>query len=343
MQECYCDGPGFCQFFNKEMTANPPNWQWCQSASPEEREKYKVASDKGMAIKNERSPNCSGNIVSCKDLVNDAVEILLPKIIKDHEISAVVGVPRSGMIPAATIAAAISVPLLSMSDNQIIVLNSFSTNGGYRMQYHDPVVGKILFIDDTVYGGNATRKIKEKFPRAIFGSVYALSENKNVPDYYGKELEKPHILEWNFFNSSYITESILDIDGILNQNIPINICIDEQKYIDYIQKVEPIFTRIPKLFSAKALVTGRLEKYRDITEQWLKKHSVKYKELIMFPTELENERNKNHVYEVGRYKAGVMKNIGAKFFVESELSEAKIIRKHCSTGIVVCPNHGVYF
>ncbi len=41
MDKCECIGPGFCNFFKQEMTYDPPNWQWCQSATEEERKKYK--------------------------------------------------------------------------------------------------------------------------------------------------------------------------------------------------------------------------------------------------------------------------------------------------------------
>lgn len=38
--KCHCDSPGFCPLFNKVMTDNPPNWQWCQNCSKNERKAY---------------------------------------------------------------------------------------------------------------------------------------------------------------------------------------------------------------------------------------------------------------------------------------------------------------
>lgn len=40
MQKCTCDNPGFCNYFQIEMTLDPPNWQWCQNASNLEREEF---------------------------------------------------------------------------------------------------------------------------------------------------------------------------------------------------------------------------------------------------------------------------------------------------------------
>lgn len=44
---CICDAPGFCPLFNKVMTDNPPNWQWCQNCNKLERLDYlnKISKD----------------------------------------------------------------------------------------------------------------------------------------------------------------------------------------------------------------------------------------------------------------------------------------------------------
>ena len=42
IDECQCPTAGYCEFFRQEMTYDPPNWQWCQTASKEERNKYKI-------------------------------------------------------------------------------------------------------------------------------------------------------------------------------------------------------------------------------------------------------------------------------------------------------------
>ena len=38
--KCQCPQAGWCDLLKKEMTANPPNWQWCQGLTEEERENY---------------------------------------------------------------------------------------------------------------------------------------------------------------------------------------------------------------------------------------------------------------------------------------------------------------
>lgn len=38
--KCQCPKAGWCDLLQKEMTATPPNWQWCQGITEEERKEY---------------------------------------------------------------------------------------------------------------------------------------------------------------------------------------------------------------------------------------------------------------------------------------------------------------
>ena len=46
--KCICSEAGHCPLFNKKMELDPPNWQWCQSASAEDREKHYCDSQKSQ-------------------------------------------------------------------------------------------------------------------------------------------------------------------------------------------------------------------------------------------------------------------------------------------------------
>lgn len=43
LSKCHCDKPGYCPIFEKEMGVSPPNWQWCQNCSQEDREEYYIS------------------------------------------------------------------------------------------------------------------------------------------------------------------------------------------------------------------------------------------------------------------------------------------------------------
>lgn len=259
------------------------------------------------------------------DLIDCCMKII-PQI-KKNNYTGIVGVPRSGMFPASIIALHLSVPLYSICNNEIILLNSESCYGGNRMNfYKEKNTTKLLVIDDSSCTGTAAKGIKERFNLDI-ATCYATIKSKNIVDFYGELYETPHIFEWNFFDSHFIEESFFDIDGVMSPNVPIEICIDEERYIKWIKEVDPIFKNIPMLRNIKHIITGRLEKYRNITEEWLDKHSIKYKTLTMFPSELESVRNSDHVNQVGMFKAEhFMKDKNATMFIESEIGEAKIIK-----------------
>lgn len=131
--------------------------------------------------------------------------------------------------------------------------------------------------------------------------------------------------------------SYLDFDGILSPDVPSYIANDEQKYIEYIENVEPIQHRLPSLYKVQGIVTARLEKYRDITERWLERHGVDYEELHMFPTERKEKRDKNHIEESSSFKADIYSKSQAFIFVESHKLEAKKIHEK-SGKVVICPD-----
>jgi hypothetical protein len=261
----------------------------------------------------------------------------------------IVGVPRSGMLAASYLSVLLSKPLFSIDNDKLHMLKFMSDFGGTRMNnfYRDNGVSNLVFIDDTTYNGTTADKLRDCFGKDIkVFSIFCTSFGVRHIDRFGEMLDPPHLLEWNFFNSSYVHGAMFDIDGVFCKNVPINVCQDEEKYIDWISNVEPIYERVPRLFRISKLVTGRLEKYRDITEAWLKKHAFYYDELIMFPTEKEEERNRNHYEVVGKFKADIFNRYYRhEYFVESEIAEAEFIRKNMKPSpidkTIICPNEGV--
>tara|TARA_B100000287_G_scaffold397318_1_gene413778 strand:- start:21534 stop:22496 length:963 start_codon:yes stop_codon:yes gene_type:complete len=315
------------------MTYDPPNWQWCQSASEKERLRYKIDCDK----KHERRKAfLAGEYITTAQLIRDCKNLLLPQL-AGLKLKGIVGIPRSGMLPASMIAMWLNLPLYFLDpQNNLLPMSAATKFGGIRMLDYKDSNGKLLVVDDTIYAGTAMNNIKSRLNEdAYFCSVYLRPASELKPDFYARELNPPHLLEWNLFNCVYIEHALLDFDGILSPNVPYEICIDEERYIEYIKNVKPFPHRIPKT-RCKGIVTARLEKYRDITEWWLEKYGVNYGFLKMYPTEDEDKRDKNHVEEASTFKAKIFSQSDAKFFIESEIAEAVRIRKK-SGKFVICP------
>ena len=339
MKKCKCPRPGFCKFFRQEMTYDPPNWQWCQNATPEERIEYKLACDKKHDRKNFE---VKGEFLTNNDLIEDCKNHLIPKLGK-LKLTGIAGVPRSGFLPASICALWLNIPLYSFNDSgELHPLSGRTQFGGQRMKEYKQAKEKILVLDDTVYGGISMMEVQELLQsnkQVLYGSLYVHPASLDLVDVYGKELPPPHLLEWNFFNSAYIQQAILDFDGILSPNVPYEKCQNESDYIDYITNVEPLYHRIPRTYTCKGIVTARLEKYRSITEAWLKKYKIKYGFLKMFPTEKQEIRDKNHIVESSKFKSKEFTDSGAAYFVESEPAEASLIRSQVYR-LVICPDEG---
>jgi uncharacterized HAD superfamily protein len=283
-------------------------------------------------------PALSGRYITMSAMAEDCKKYLIPKI-AILNLKGVAGVPRSGAFPASVCSMMLNLPLYNFStDSGFHRAVSVTDDGGRRMKNYTPNGEKILLLDDTYGTGESMKIVKKAIDRddILYGSLYIHPEKLNDVDVYGTTLEYPHLLEWNLFNCGYIKRSYIDFDGILCPNVPYSIAIDEEKYIEYITSVEPYYDRLPKLFKCKGIITARLEKYRDITEGWLKKYKVNYGELIMYPTEKEKLRDSNHVVEAAKFKSKIYGSSNAKIYIESEKAEAEQIR-NLTKKTVICP------
>tara|TARA_Y100000590_G_C15250040_1_gene837151 strand:- start:309 stop:689 length:381 start_codon:yes stop_codon:yes gene_type:complete len=105
------------------------------------------------------------------------------------------------------------------------------------------------------------------------------------------------------------------MDGVLCED-----CQDdsvESKYLKFLREVKPLY--LPK-YKVKKIVTARMEKYREETEEWLSRHGVEYEELCMMPCETHQERQQ---IGFGRWKAlKYIEDTSAKLFIESDILQA---------------------
>ena len=113
--------------------------------------------------------------------------------------------------------------------------------------------------------------------------------------------------------------------------------------IQYITTVESIAHRIPRLHPCLSIATARLEKYRDITEDWLKRNNIKYNSLHMYQG-TKDDRDSNFYRNVSEYKTSIFLESDAKIFVESDNSLAKRIAIRSKGKRVICPDSGkIYY
>lgn len=250
-----------------------------------------------------------------------------------HDVDFVIGIPRSGIIAASIIAEFLNAPLI---DADSFVTGALPT-GGRRSRFHrrsNTKKPRVLVVDDTIFHGRSLRAAKEKLEplgfkyEFIYMAVF-LEGPCDAVDIWLADLRQYTegftsfvLYEWNIFHHipGFMSVCLYDIDGVLCLDPP-----DErsgQPYLDYLPNAVPLFTPTVKVGE---LVTYRLEKYRDLTEWWLRNQGVTYGALTMFPAKSYDERAEMGISPAA-FKADIYRlRPWAKLFVESDDRQAREI------------------
>ena len=242
-----------------------------------------------------------------------------------HDIDIVVGIPRSGMLPANLLALYLNKPF---TDIDSFVEGRVYSHGNRQFSQESAMNKRVLIVDDSIFLGNALLKAKEKLQRVrgdntyCYAVVYTTESSRGMVDVFCEVVPPPRFFQWNVFHHpGVIPFACFDIDGVLCENPPVD--DDGPIYMDYIANAEPKF--IPS-YEIDMIVSCRLEKYRNITENWLHKNNVKYRSLVMLDMATREERKAWGKH--GFFKGSIYKNNSkASLFVESSYSEAKQIAK----------------
>lgn len=263
--------------------------------------------------------------VSTSQLVADAV-LLAGELPADC--AGIVGVPRSGMIPASAIATHLHLPLYTLGESGPVSVGAGSRGGTlYR------AAGPLAVVDDTVYGGGAMNRARQVMGGrpAIYSAVYARPEAADAVSVFARELPCPHLLEWNLLNNGpafgraagstggfFGAGIAVDLDGILVH--------DEQSGG---RPGAPYLTC--RMHPLRLIVTGRSEASRSFTESQLRSLGIQWERLEMLPANVPLSTE-----SAARFKADHYGASACGLYVESCPTQAE--RIHRLTGKpVACP------
>ena len=127
-----------------------------------------------------------------------------------------------------------------------------------------------------------------------------------------------------------------DIDGLICKNPPMD--KDLVAYEAYLPAAVPMI--IPTT-TIGALVTYRLEKYRTVTEQWLRQQGITWNRLVMFDAPDRNIRKT--MMSAAEHKAMHYREASwAHLFVESDARQAERIYQLTSKPVFCYENGLVY-
>ncbi len=271
----------------------------------------------------------------------------LNKLIRDNisiiprDIDLVVGVPRSGMLPATIIALLLNKPLKTLPEL------SNSTETSFTTRHLEATNGtrKILVVDDSCMTGGSILKAKEFMntivepeTEVIYCCIFTAGEAAKYLDLYFEVCEPPRAFEWNIMNHSCLVATCMDLDGVLCVDPTDEQNDDGPNYVEFLKTAKPLFPA-PK-YEIGAIVTSRLEKYRKETEQWLKDNSIPYSSLIMLDVPDKETRQRLGLHAV--FKAQIYNKLNALLFIESDDNQARYIANYTNKP-VYCTGSNKYY
>lgn len=251
-----------------------------------------------------------------------------------HDVDFVVGIPRSGMIVGSIVAELLNRPLVDIDS----FCNGCDATGGGRLRHVSdlPKSGRVLVVDDTVWGGktkcDAKMKLKAR-PEFEYVFMVAYLEGPAEPlvdiwlddlREYTESFKYPVLYEWNIFhhNENVMEHAVFDMDGVLCVNPPDE--RDIMAYELYIRNAIPLFVPTTKI---GAIVTYRLCGYRNTTEKWLSDNRISYGKLVMFGASSYQSRLDSGISPF-EYKAFAYNDMpDMTLFVESSDYEASRINE----------------
>lgn len=256
------------------------------------------------------------------------------------DVSLIVGVPRSGMIAALLVGEFLHKPVIDLQG----FLNNTEPMCGSRSKHMRADTGRVLVLDDTLYTGRSMNAVRARIQakNVLFGCIYA--EGKNATEQvdlyfennYNPNEELWHLYEWNILHhgEKLSKRTMWDLDGVLCADPP-----DERKFEQYRQYIADAHPLIVPTTPLGAIVTYRLDQYRQVTEDWLKRAGIQYERLYMYGGVYKTRGN----IAAARYKAAIYgASDWALLFIESTPLQAEMIAAETGKQVFCYSNGKMY-
>ena len=266
------------------------------------------------------------NFRSFSDMAN-AISTNLHKVPGDVDL--VVGIPRSGLLAASIVALELNLPLTHVGG---FIAGEVFESGRTRVMRHpfsDPSESKhALLLDDSVLSGETLFEARSRLVRArpnlklTSAAVFAAPNARDKVDFYFEVCPTPRLFAWNYMHRPGLSDCCVDIDGVLCRDPTSEENDEGPAYLSFLRSASAL--RVPT-YEVGWLVTARLEKYRPQTEDWLNRHNVRYRELVMLDNYTAEERRRSGIH--GKFKASVYSAVGAHLFIESNAMQARQIAR----------------
>ena len=248
------------------------------------------------------------------------------------DIDLVVHVPRSGIIPAAQIALHRNLPIVSLDDYlQGRVAGDPSGVSARVRQGGDGGRGALTRV-------RAALAARPDLQRKVdFLGVYWSGVPVEGLDHWFERLPRPRLFEWNALHHEGVGNFCVDIDGVLCPDPTRAQNDDGPAYAAFLRDA-PLLVR--PTHEIGWLVSNRLERYRGQTEDWLARHGIRYRELILLDGVSAETRRKAGAH--GWFKGRVFRDLPAELFIESEPFQARDIAQIAVKPVLCTENWSLY-
>jgi orotate phosphoribosyltransferase len=253
---------------------------------------------------------------SVAELDEDVVDWLqhLPR-----DLELIVGIPRSGLLAATLLALHLNLPMTDVEG----LIEGRVLQAGPR--FTGDVAGllgkprKVLVVDDSILLGRQLESVKARIraaslPHAVsYAALYPAPGAEQSVDFFFETIKMPRCFEWNLMHHPWVlSKTCMDIDGVLCRDPSPTENDDGPEYRRFLDVAD---RRYLPTAPVRWLVTARLEKYRQATEDWLSANGVEYGELMMMDYPDMAARRAANAY--APFKAEIYRRTDALLFVES--------------------------
>lgn len=237
-------------------------------------------------------------------------------------VRAIAGVPRSGLLAATLMATELNCPMIpieSLMNGEIPEPPVPRRGRGSRFDGR----GMILVIDDNCSSGRVISSLRPKLhPDVKIGVILGNSNADFVHLPIVRDVHQSY--QWTILHDDNAEWTLTDLDGVLcedwtggdeTQNL--------SKYLEFLQTAKP--RRVPS-YPLMGIVTNRLEQHRSHTEEWLTRHGIRYRQLIM--SQHSHFSSRDAANDAAIRKAEVYVAMPkARLFIESCGKQAREIRR----------------
>jgi len=268
--------------------------------------------------------------------IADLNNCIMRNLIKIPDVDIIIGVPRSGLLPATLLSLYLNKPMATLQEfnkGQIHL-------GGPRGKIKSGKIKKAIVIDDSVLMGTAINEAKSLLQhhrkvKFYFGAVYAAPKAVKKVDFFLEVCPMPRVFEWNVMHHSIMQKCCVDIDGILCPDPVYEQNDDGEEYIKFLLDAPILFK---PTYPIKCLVSNRLEKYREHTMNWMQKHNIQYNSLYL--ANYPNQAARKQAQKYGEFKADIyLKEEDTVLFIESNIDQAIEIFEITKKPVYCLPEH----